>query len=233
MRGEDAGTCSARDMRSSSEDGKFASDSPVSLMLCTRHKGKNNASLFTGPQEGYAPPGTLLCPWAALKVTVFLFLWRVCCAHAGGSTWGRCCTAARTRILPQSLSALCMQEGGVWINLGPLLYHWADAHTYLPGEEHSIELSLEDVERIAQRLGFELLQRRTIAAGFNTNARCGDCSALESDTKVLVCFGVLTQRSWGACKWCLVSLLSMVPSGLRTRFWQPHLNCSLKGYVPC
>lgn len=25
-----------------------------------------------------------------------------------------------------------LRLGGYWVNLGPLLYHWADAHTYLP-----------------------------------------------------------------------------------------------------
>jgi len=32
------------------------------------------------------------------------------------------------------------QDGGFWINLGPLLYHWADAHTYLPEDELSVEV---------------------------------------------------------------------------------------------
>ena len=73
--------------------------------------------------------------------------------------------------LPNNMSCAYMQEGGLWVNLGPLLYHWADAHTYLPGEEHSIEISLEDVLRIAQRLGFQLLQCQSVTAGYNANAR--------------------------------------------------------------
>lgn len=32
------------------------------------------------------------------------------------------------------------QDGGFWVNLGPLLFHWADAHTYLPEDELSIEV---------------------------------------------------------------------------------------------
>jgi hypothetical protein len=74
------------------------------------------------------------------------------------------------------------QEGGLWINLGPLLYHWADAHSYLPGDEASIELPLEDVERVAASLGFTTLQRQLVTAGFNTNARsactCSPCCLL-------------------------------------------------------
>ncbi len=33
-----------------------------------------------------------------------------------------------------------VQDGGLWINLGPLLYHWADSHLYLTGEDLSIEV---------------------------------------------------------------------------------------------
>lgn len=37
-----------------------------------------------------------------------------------------------------------VQPGGYWVNLGPLLYHWAES--WAPqGEQMSIELSLEDV----------------------------------------------------------------------------------------
>lgn len=64
-----------------------------------------------------------------------------------------------------------MQEGGFWINLGPLLYHWADAHTYLSGEELSVEPSLEDVERIVKQTGFQEVQRSMVPASFNTNIR--------------------------------------------------------------
>ncbi|KAK8961375.1 hypothetical protein KSP40_PGU011395 [Platanthera guangdongensis] len=45
-----------------------------------------------------------------------------------------------------------LKEGGVWINLGPLLYHFADS--YGPEEEMSIEISLEDVIKIALQYGF-------------------------------------------------------------------------------
>ena len=34
------------------------------------------------------------------------------------------------------------QEGGLWINLGPLLYHWADSHLYMASPELSIEVRL-------------------------------------------------------------------------------------------
>ena len=27
----------------------------------------------------------------------------------------------------------CLRPGGVWVNFGPLLYHWADARSYLSG----------------------------------------------------------------------------------------------------
>jgi hypothetical protein len=34
-----------------------------------------------------------------------------------------------------------LKEGGAWINLGPLLFHWSDAHTYLSDGELSVEVS--------------------------------------------------------------------------------------------
>lgn len=64
------------------------------------------------------------------------------------------------------------QDGGLWVNLGPLQYHWADAHSYLgPEMADSLEVSLADVERIAGSLGFTALRRDIVAAGFNTNQR--------------------------------------------------------------
>ncbi len=60
------------------------------------------------------------------------------------------------------------------MNLGPLQYHWADAQTYVEDAElaHSLEIPLEDVERIAEELGFKMLRREMVLAGFNTNSRC-------------------------------------------------------------
>ena len=63
------------------------------------------------------------------------------------------------------------QEGGLWVNLGPLLYHWADAHSYLPGEELSIELALDAVIRACHAGGFRTLQNSTVPSVFNGNLR--------------------------------------------------------------
>ena len=64
-----------------------------------------------------------------------------------------------------------MQPGGLWVNLGPLLYHWADAHTYSHGEEVSIELCLEDVERLAASCGLAMLSKELVPACFNQDPR--------------------------------------------------------------
>lgn len=47
-----------------------------------------------------------------------------------------------------------LESGGVWIHLGPLQWHWADAHTYLAEEELSIELPLDKIIEIAKNIGF-------------------------------------------------------------------------------
>lgn len=44
-----------------------------------------------------------------------------------------------------------LKPGGVWVNIGPLLYHFADV-----SDDMSIELSLGELLTVAQRIGFEL-----------------------------------------------------------------------------
>ncbi|EYU31244.1 hypothetical protein MIMGU_mgv1a0079961mg, partial [Erythranthe guttata] len=62
-----------------------------------------------------------------------------------------------------------LKEGGVWINLGPLLYHFADS--YNQEDEMSIELSLEDVKNVAYHYGFEIEKESTIATTYTSNPR--------------------------------------------------------------
>ncbi|XP_076356687.1 carnosine N-methyltransferase-like isoform X1 [Tachypleus tridentatus] len=49
-----------------------------------------------------------------------------------------------------------LKPGGYWINLGPLLYHYAD----LPNED-SIEPSYQEIRSIIQAYGFEFLKEET------------------------------------------------------------------------
>ncbi|KAG8986261.1 hypothetical protein FRB93_005355 [Tulasnella sp. JGI-2019a] len=51
-----------------------------------------------------------------------------------------------------------LMTGGVWINLGPLLWHWENNQTGDP----SIELSLEEVKALAKTIGFELSNERMV-----------------------------------------------------------------------
>lgn len=73
--------------------------------------------------------------------------------------------------IPAASNCAFSQDGGCWINLGPLLFHWADAHNYLPEEELSIELSLEEVEAAAKQLGFKTIKREMVSAAYMTNLR--------------------------------------------------------------
>ncbi|GMH45968.1 hypothetical protein BSKO_13932 [Bryopsis sp. KO-2023] len=61
-----------------------------------------------------------------------------------------------------------LKMGGFWINLGPLLYHWAD---HSASEDASIEISLADIERIAAIQGFRCLRKEMIAAPYLANPR--------------------------------------------------------------
>lgn len=56
-----------------------------------------------------------------------------------------------------------LKPGGIWIHLGPLLWHWADGGSW---EDLSIELSLDDVQATAQLMGFELLQKHFVEAAY-------------------------------------------------------------------
>ncbi|XAR52821.1 hypothetical protein NMG60_11021106 [Bertholletia excelsa] len=60
-----------------------------------------------------------------------------------------------------------LRDGGVWINFGPLLYHFADM--YGQQDEMSIELSLEDVKRVALHYGLQLEKESTIETTYTTN----------------------------------------------------------------
>ncbi|KAJ9185131.1 hypothetical protein P3X46_004793 [Hevea brasiliensis] len=59
-----------------------------------------------------------------------------------------------------------LKDGGIWINLGPLLYHFADMYGQ---DEMSIELSLEDVKRVALHYGFQLEKESRIETTYTTN----------------------------------------------------------------
>ena len=57
--------------------------------------------------------------------------------------------------------------GGVWVHLGPLQWHWSDAHTYLAGsDEISVEVGFDAVVEMATKIGF-------VVDGFETGEDVG------------------------------------------------------------
>lgn len=50
-----------------------------------------------------------------------------------------------------------LKKGGIWVNCGPLLYHYTDVQG-----ECSIELSWEEVEHIIEKIGFRIIDKREI-----------------------------------------------------------------------
>ena len=50
-----------------------------------------------------------------------------------------------------------LKPGGFWINLGPLLYHYANS------SQPSLELTLDQVLHAARAIGFELLEQRPVS----------------------------------------------------------------------
>ncbi|KAI0649903.1 N2227-domain-containing protein [Trametes meyenii] len=59
-----------------------------------------------------------------------------------------------------------LAPGGVWINLGPLLWHWENNATNDP----SIELTLEEVKALARKIGFEISNERSVDTTYTNNA---------------------------------------------------------------
>lgn len=68
-----------------------------------------------------------------------------------------------------------LKPGGIWINLGPLLYHFSD----VPNED-SIEPTYEDLIIIIRSVGFNILVGITIA--------------IDSPQYFLILFVVLTEK---------------------------------------
>ncbi|PIL29128.1 hypothetical protein GSI_09176 [Ganoderma sinense ZZ0214-1] len=60
-----------------------------------------------------------------------------------------------------------LAPGGVWINLGPLLWHWEGNTTNDP----SVELTLDEVKSLARKIGFEISNERTIDTTYTNNAQ--------------------------------------------------------------
>ncbi|KZT00712.1 N2227-domain-containing protein [Laetiporus sulphureus 93-53] len=60
-----------------------------------------------------------------------------------------------------------LAPGGVWINLGPLLWHFENNSTNDP----SVELTLEEVKTLARKIGFEISNERTIDTTYTNNTQ--------------------------------------------------------------
>lgn len=60
-----------------------------------------------------------------------------------------------------------LKPGGIWVNLGPLLYHFSD----MP-DEGSIEPTLEDLLPIIEKIGFEFLTvQKDVRTKYSQNPR--------------------------------------------------------------
>ncbi|KAF5325336.1 hypothetical protein D9619_010108 [Psilocybe cf. subviscida] len=59
-----------------------------------------------------------------------------------------------------------LAPGGVWVNLGPLLWHWENNDTNDP----SVELDLEETKELIRKIGFKISNERTIPATYTNNS---------------------------------------------------------------
>jgi carnosine N-methyltransferase len=59
-----------------------------------------------------------------------------------------------------------LKPGGLWINMGPLLYHFSDLEN-----ENSIEPSYECLRKIIEKIGFKFLKEQVnVQAKYSQNA---------------------------------------------------------------
>merc|ERR1711976_730400 len=56
--------------------------------------------------------------------------------------------------------------GGVWLNLGPLLYHFADQPNEL-----SIELAYSDLRKVVEGFGFDIVEERQVECTYTANPK--------------------------------------------------------------
>lgn len=59
----------------------------------------------------------------------------------------------------------CLKPGGIWINFGPLLYHYASEELNLSSsseDDFSIELTYDELKSAITNMGFEFLRDTTI-----------------------------------------------------------------------
>ena len=62
--------------------------------------------------------------------------------------------------------AKCLKPGGVWINLGPLLYHFEEM------DEQSIELSMEEIFAVMDSHGLKRVQQKeNVQCTYTCNSR--------------------------------------------------------------
>ncbi|UOH79699.1 hypothetical protein LQV05_000709 [Cryptococcus neoformans] len=59
-----------------------------------------------------------------------------------------------------------LADDGVWINVGPLLWHFENSPTTSAKGEGSIELSLGEVKELARRIGFDLREEKMIRSTY-------------------------------------------------------------------
>ncbi|KAJ8593712.1 N2227-domain-containing protein [Rhizopogon salebrosus TDB-379] len=60
-----------------------------------------------------------------------------------------------------------LTPGGVWINMGPLLWHFENNTTNDP----SIELDLEEIKTLARKIGFVISNERTVDTTYTSNSQ--------------------------------------------------------------
>ncbi|KAI9590756.1 carnosine N-methyltransferase isoform X2 [Glossina fuscipes] len=108
-----------------------------------------------------------------------------------------------------------LMPGGIWVNLGPLLYHFSD----VPNEQ-SIEPTYEDILHIISCIGFEVL---TSKSGIRTKYAQNPQSMLKSEYESLF---------W-ICRKPLTNTIEAAVDGMQSSAEIRDERCDINGYNEC
>lgn len=74
----------------------------------------------------------------------------------------------------------CLRPGGVWVNLGPLLWHYegdslshmvAHGDTHVPSIMEGLELSRDELIQVIEKAGFAIERRSAVSTTYSSDAR--------------------------------------------------------------
>lgn len=115
------------------------------------------ATLLSIPNEGYGPAGERF----SMVAGDFIECYNTADAAGSFNVVATCFFIDTAVNIISYLETIwnVLSPGGVWINYGPLLWHYEE-HPPPPGEQAGVELTLEELLKLVEMCGFKVVERR-------------------------------------------------------------------------